>query len=80
MDDAQRDLHRRMARFELAKARRLLADGDIKRAAMALKRAKLWRVSREVRHGLTTKARSSSCVCRRSCGASPSVARPGTRR
>ena len=34
---------RDMARFELGKARRLLAEGRPDRAAVALLRAKLWR-------------------------------------
>jgi len=37
---------RRMARFELAKARRLLSEGRCDRAAIALKRARLWRWDR----------------------------------
>jgi len=41
-----RTFRRRMARFELAKARRLLAEGRCDRAAIALKRARLWRWDR----------------------------------
>lgn len=37
------EFRRRMARFELRKARRLVAEGRPDRAAAALKRARLWR-------------------------------------
>lgn len=37
------DFRRRMARFELAKARRLRDEGRHGRAAVALRRARLWR-------------------------------------
>lgn len=39
------EFRRRMARFEIAKARRLKKEGRLDRAAMALIRAKLWKKS-----------------------------------
>ena len=41
--EVERAFRRRMARFELAKARRLAGEGNPERAAMALRRARLWR-------------------------------------
>ena len=41
--EADREFRRRMARFEIAKTRRLLAAGQPQRAAVALRRARLWR-------------------------------------
>lgn len=39
------EFRRRMARFEIAKARRLQKEGRLERAAMALTRAKIWKKS-----------------------------------
>lgn len=41
-----RGFHRSMARFELQKAKRLRDEGRLDRAAVALKRAKLWRTQK----------------------------------
>lgn len=45
--DDLRAFRRNMARFELKKARRLVAEGRPDRAAVALLRARLWRAAEQ---------------------------------
>ena len=53
IETEDRRFARRMARFELAQARRRRADGKPDRAAVALSRARLWRLQ-SLTHGLET--------------------------